>query len=103
MSIREVDQNTDIEVSNPYSLTSTIYPLGKFNATSTFTLSVLSINQIAFDFSMTLLSCPPGYHNKHKKCTCASGRSGYASIIKCDDEIFSATYSDDLRMGWIYS
>lgn len=102
ISIRKVNKTAHIEVSNPYSLTSTVYPLGKCDATSTFTLSVLSLNTIAFDFNMILLPCPPGYHNKDgRTCTCATGKNGYTFIINCDDAIFSASYGEDLWVGYI--
>ena len=75
----------DVMVGQIYTLNSTITPTGEPGRSSNFTFSVLGLRHIYFNFSITLLSCPPGfyYDNTNKVCKCVNGDNGYEDIIRC--------------------
>ena len=98
--------SSSVYASDQYSLTNTIQPLGETSAQSVFRVSVLSVRQIYFLFKVTLLPCPPGYHNLNGACTCAAydefkRKEGYQPIKKCDYSKFNAIYKGSQWFGYI--
>ena len=92
-----------VNVTDPYSLTNKIHTAGSPGGSSNFTVSVLGVRQIYFNFMLSLLPCPPGYHIKQStnSCACATGKQGYKAILKCDDAQFSAQLREIQWVGYI--
>ena len=94
-----ISSEQPVQFRQKYTLNKTISPLGIPPATSSFSLIVLGVRKIFFQFNITLLPCPPGLHIKEGSCTCASGSEGYAFVIKCRK--FHAKIINDVWVGYI--
>lgn len=91
--------NSVVKVKHPYTLSDEITAVGNESAAGTFIVTVTGVRQIYFVLEITLLPCPPGYHNKDQKCKCAHRDKGYKHIINCDK--FNARIEDGVWVGYI--
>ena len=92
---------SDVMVDQIYTLNTNITPTGEPGRSSNFTFSVLGLRHIYFNFSITLLPCPPGFYfdNMSKVCKCGNGDNGYEDIIRCST--FRAKPKSGLWLGYI--
>ena len=102
MSITKVIQNkhkcNDLWVQNTYTIDNSTVIRGKSGTTAQLAVSVIGVRQIYFFLDVSLLPCPPGFHNMNGMCACASGNEGYNFIVKCDD--FHAKYDNSMWFGY---
>ena len=92
-----------VYVKDPFTLSHVISPRGAVNSSSKFSLSVIGIRQLSFDFHVTLTQCPPGltYQSDQKVCKCSDGENGYPAVTKCDDFDSTVIYKNGMWAGYI--
>jgi len=98
--------NSPLSFDQIYTVSNVYYPLGSPNETDTVEVTVDGIRSIHFQFSLSTLSCPPGfvYFEKSRSCECGNNKDTgyyYRAIVKCNSTTNQALMNKQYWAGYI--